>query len=60
MDNITDISERFFEPCHIDEAVSPFLFREKRSASHINRFSTPVNKDKLKGSITTKENQKSV
>ena len=30
MDNITDISERFFEPCHIDEAVSPFLFREKR------------------------------
>lgn len=42
MHNTYNIHKGFFEPCHIDSEVSPFLAYERRSVAHEARFSPPV------------------
>lgn len=50
MDNMNDISKNAFEPCHIEEVVSPFSVCEQRSLSHNNRFCSPLLKSDQDGS----------
>ena len=42
MHNTYNIHKGFFEPCHIDTEVSPFLIFERKSVAHEERFSAPV------------------
>ena len=49
MKSINDISGCFFEPCHIEAQVCPFLVHERKSLLHRDRFTKNISETEKKG-----------